>query len=120
MISVDDKSHMQCQYSHGLLPTFRIGGNANFQLEVRKKLMCACLCVHVCESVCVCVCVCIQASLVAQMVKNLPAMQETCWEGWEDPLEEGMDIYIFPSKFTDSLNPPPGILQAASAPWASS
>jgi len=31
-----------------------------------------------------------------------------------------MDIYIFPSKFTDSLNPPPGILQAASAPWASS
>ena len=33
------------------------------------------------------------ASLVAQMVKNLPAMQET-WAlslGWEDPLEEGMD-----------------------------
>ena len=33
-----------------------------------------------------------QASLVAQMVKNLPAMQET-WVrslGWEDPLEEGM------------------------------
>ena len=59
MISVDDKSHMQCQYSHGLLPTFRIGGNANFQLEVRKKLMCVCLCVHVCESVCVCVCVCV-------------------------------------------------------------
>ena len=32
------------------------------------------------------------ASLVAQMVKNLPAMQET-WVrslGWEDPLEEGM------------------------------
>ena len=31
-------------------------------------------------------------SLVAQMVKNLPAMQET-WVrslGWEDPLEEGM------------------------------
>ena len=31
------------------------------------------------------------ASLVAQMVKNLPAMQET-WVlslGWEDPLEEG-------------------------------
>ena len=67
-------------------------------------------------------CVCIQASLVAQMVKNLPAMQETWVQSlvWEDPLEEGMDIYIFPSKFTDSLNPPPGILQAASAPWASS
>ena len=31
-------------------------------------------------------------SLVAQMVKNLPAMRET-WlrpQGWEDPLEEGM------------------------------
>ena len=32
------------------------------------------------------------ASLVAQMVKNLPAMRETCVRslGWEDPLEEGM------------------------------
>ena len=32
------------------------------------------------------------ASLVAQMVKNPPAMQETwVWPlGWEDPLEEGM------------------------------
>ena len=32
------------------------------------------------------------ASLVAQLVKNLPAMQDT-WVGslgWEDPLEEGM------------------------------
>ena len=32
------------------------------------------------------------ASLVAQRVKNLPAMQET-WVrslGWEDPLEKGM------------------------------
>ena len=32
------------------------------------------------------------ASLVAQMVKNLPAVQET-WVrslGWEDPLEKGM------------------------------
>ena len=31
-------------------------------------------------------------SLVAQMVKNLPAMQETWVQslGWEDPLEEGM------------------------------
>ena len=32
------------------------------------------------------------ASLVAQMVKNLPTMQKT-WVrslGWEDPLEEGM------------------------------
>ena len=31
-------------------------------------------------------------SLVAQMMKNLPAMQETrVWSlGWEDPLEEKM------------------------------
>ena len=34
----------------------------------------------------------LSASLVAQMVQNLPAMRET-WVrslGWEDPLEEGM------------------------------
>ena len=32
------------------------------------------------------------ASLLAQMVKNLPTMWETCFQslGWEDPLEEGM------------------------------
>ena len=35
------------------------------------------------------------ASLVAQMVKNLPAMQETRVHslGWEDPLEKGMATY---------------------------
>ena len=35
------------------------------------------------------------ASLVAQMVKCLPAMQETWVQslGWEDPLEEGMATY---------------------------
>ena len=36
-----------------------------------------------------------RASLVAQMVKNLPALQET-WVlslGWKDPLEEGMAIH---------------------------
>ena len=34
----------------------------------------------------------IQASLVAQMVKNLPAVWETWVQslGWEDPLEKGM------------------------------
>ena len=33
-----------------------------------------------------------KASLVAQMVKNLPAMKETQVQslGWEDPLEKGM------------------------------
>ena len=32
------------------------------------------------------------ASLVAQLVKNLPAMRETCVQslGWEDVLEKGM------------------------------
>ena len=31
-------------------------------------------------------------SLMVQMIKNLPAMQETCVQslGWEDPLEKGM------------------------------
>ena len=34
----------------------------------------------------------IQASLVAQMVKNLPAMRETavCSLGWKSPQEKGM------------------------------
>ena len=34
-------------------------------------------------------------SLVAQMVKNLPAMQETRVQslGWEDPLEESLTIH---------------------------
>ena len=32
-----------------------------------------------------------QASLIAQLVKNLPVMQETLvqFQGWEDPLEKG-------------------------------
>ena len=35
------------------------------------------------------------ASPVAQLVKNLPAMQETWLPplGWEDPLEEGLAIH---------------------------
>ena len=34
-------------------------------------------------------------SLVAQMVKNLPALQKTQVQylGWEDPLEEGMPTH---------------------------
>ena len=37
----------------------------------------------------------IYASLVAQTVKNLPAMKETWVQslGWEDPLEKGMATY---------------------------
>ena len=40
---------------------------------------------------CVCLCVC-RASLVAQMIKNLPALKETQVQplGWEDTLEKGM------------------------------
>ena len=36
------------------------------------------------------------ASLVAQMVKNVPAMWETWVQalGWEDPLEEGMATHL--------------------------
>ena len=36
-----------------------------------------------------------RASLVAQTVKNLPAMKETWVQalGWEDPLEKGMAIH---------------------------
>ena len=35
------------------------------------------------------ICCCLGASLVAQLVKNLPAMRETLIQslGWEDPLE---------------------------------
>ena len=38
----------------------------------------------------------IYASLVAQLVKNPPAMQETWVQslGWEDPLEKGTAIYF--------------------------
>ena len=34
------------------------------------------------------------ASLLAQTVQNLPAMQDTVWSlGWEDPLEKRMATY---------------------------
>ena len=46
-------------------------------------------------------------SLVAQMVKNLPAVQETRVQspGWKDPLEKGMathsSIFFFLENFMD-------------------
>ena len=45
------------------------------------------------------------ASLVAQMVKNLPAMWETqvLSLGWEDPLEKGMVTHL-PGEFHGQRN----------------
>ena len=38
------------------------------------------------------ICIYMRGSLIAQLVKNLPAVQETLVQslGWEDPLEKGM------------------------------
>ena len=43
------------------------------------------------------------ASLVAQTVNNLPAMQETQGQslGWEDPLEKGMATYSWRISWTE-------------------
>ena len=55
----------------------------------------------------------IWASLVAQMVRNLPAMQETWVQslGWEDPLEKGMathsNVLVWRTPWTEK----PGKLQ---------
>ena len=55
-----------------------------------------------------------QASLVAQMVKNLPARQETwVWSlGWEDPLEEGMATHSSILAYRIPWTEEPGGLQA--------
>ena len=51
-------------------------------------------------------------SLVAQMVKNLPAMQEIWVQllGWEDPLEKGMathcSILVWRIPWTEELGGP--------------
>ena len=44
---------------------------------------------------------CVRASLVAQTLKNLPAMQETQVQplGWEDPLEKRMATLSLPREF---------------------
>ena len=46
------------------------------------------------------------ASLVAQLVKNLPAMQETPVQflGWEDPLEKGKAYPLEYSGLDNSLD----------------
>ena len=57
---------------------------------------------------------CSWASLVAQMVKNPPAMWETCVQslGWEDPLEEGMATHSSILAWKISWTEEPGGLQS--------
>ena len=45
----------------------------------------------------------VRALLVAQMVRNLPAVQETCVRslGWEDPLEKEMSILAWKTPWTE-------------------
>ena len=55
-----------------------------------------------------------QASLVAQMVKNLSAMQET-WVrslGWEDPLQKGMATHSSILAWRTPWTEEPGGLQS--------
>ena len=55
-----------------------------------------------------------QASMVAQKVKNLPAMQETGVRslGWEDPLEKGMATHSFILGWRIPRTEKPGRLQS--------
>jgi len=60
-------------------------------------------------------CVCInEASLLAQTVKNLPAMQETWVQslGWEDPLEKEMATHSRILAWEISWTEEPGGLQS--------
>ena len=54
------------------------------------------------------------ASLVAQLVKNLPAMWETWVQplGWEDPLEEGMVAHSSILAWRIPMEKEPGWLQS--------
>ena len=51
-----------------------------------------------------------EASLVAQMVKNLPAKQEIL--GWEDPLEKGMATHSSILAWKNPWTEEPGGLQS--------
>ena len=55
-----------------------------------------------------------RASLLAQMVKNLPAVQETQVQslGWEDPLEKGMATHSSIFAWRNSWTEEPGRLQS--------
>ena len=54
------------------------------------------------------------ASLVAQMAKNLPTVQETqVWSlSWEDPLEKGMEIHSNILAWKIPQSEEPGSLQS--------
>ena len=59
-----------------------------------------CMCVYIYIYIYVCIYILstttvFRASLVAQMAKNLPAMQETQVQslGWKDPLEKGLTTH---------------------------
>ena len=56
----------------------------------------------------------IWASLVAQSVKNLPAVQETCVQalGWEDPLEKEMATQFSTRAWEIPWTEEPGGLQS--------
>ena len=51
---------------------------------------------------------------MAQMVKNLPAVQETCIQslGWEDPLEKGMATHSSTLAWRIPWTEEPGGLQS--------
>ena len=53
----------------------------------------------------------LEAPLVAQIEKNLPAMQETWVQslGWEDPLEEGMTTHSSILAWRIPLTEEPGV-----------
>ena len=55
-----------------------------------------------------------RASLVAQLVKNPPAVQETLVQflGWEDPLEKGVTTYSNILAWTTPWTEEPGRLQS--------
>ena len=55
-----------------------------------------------------------QATMVAQLVKNLPAMRETEVQslGWEDPLEKGMGTHSSILAWRSTWTEEPGRLQS--------
>ena len=61
-----------------------------------------------------CLCGIFGASLVAQLVKNMPAVQETCVQslGWEDPLKKEMATHSSILVWEISWPEEPGGLQS--------